>query len=117
MRQTRPSQLQLGEVGIADIRINPKSRDDIPALLIGLQALYADAGLRDRLFAILEDQILPGTDHSQGRPGMDLRRLSRMGVIRQGPGRAMTVSTRWRAGPGPSARSSGPNDHGGRHPG
>ncbi len=36
MRHTIHPQLEIGASQIADIRINPKSRDDIPALLIGL---------------------------------------------------------------------------------
>ncbi len=45
---------------------------------------WADDALRARLFAILETHILPGTDRSQGRPGMDLWRILVMGVIKQG---------------------------------
>ncbi len=37
MRHIRQPQLQLGEVAIAAIPLNPKSRDDIPALRLGLQ--------------------------------------------------------------------------------
>ncbi len=46
--------------------------------------LYADDALRARLLAILADPILPGTDPSQGRPGMDLWRILVMGVIKPG---------------------------------
>ena len=37
MRQTRKSQLALGEARIEAIKLNHKSRDDIPAVLLGLQ--------------------------------------------------------------------------------
>ncbi len=33
MREITPLQLQLGELDIAQIKINPRSRDDIPQLL------------------------------------------------------------------------------------
>ena len=46
--------------------------------------LRADAARRARLLAILADPILPGTDPSQGRPGMDLWRILVMGVIKPG---------------------------------
>ena len=35
MRHVRNPQMELGEIGIENIRINLKSRDDIPALLLG----------------------------------------------------------------------------------
>ena len=35
MRQVRNPQMTLGEAGIAGIELDPKSRDDIPALLLG----------------------------------------------------------------------------------
>jgi hypothetical protein len=37
MRTTTRAQLQLGEIDIADIEIDTRSRDDIPQLLLGLQ--------------------------------------------------------------------------------
>ena len=37
MRKLRNRQLELGEIRIEDIKLNLKSRDDVPALLIGLQ--------------------------------------------------------------------------------
>ena len=72
MRQVRNPQLELGEIRIEDIRINLKSRDDIPALLLGLQHLYADEETRTRLFALLEEHMLPGVDRTVGRPGMEM---------------------------------------------
>ena len=72
MRHVRNPQMELGEIGIEDIWINLKSRDDIPALLLGLQHLYADEETRTRLFALLEEHMLPGVDRTVGRPGMEL---------------------------------------------
>ena len=37
MRQVQDPQLKLGSVGIEEIRLDPKSREDIPAILLGLQ--------------------------------------------------------------------------------
>ena len=36
------SQLKLGQVAITEMKLNPKDRDDIPAVLAGLQAVYMD---------------------------------------------------------------------------
>ena len=86
MRHVRNPQMELGEIGIEDIWINLKSRDDIPALLLGLQHLYADEETRTRLFALLEEHMLPGVDRTVGRPGMELWRILVMGVVMQGSG-------------------------------
>ena len=49
-RHEKSTQFELGEVRIGDIKLDIKSRNDIPALLIGLQYLYSQEVLRDRLF-------------------------------------------------------------------
>ena len=41
MRKLRNRQLERGEIRIEDIKLNRKSRDDVPALLFGLQYLYS----------------------------------------------------------------------------
>ena len=81
--------------GIEDIELDLKSRDDIPALLLGLQHLYADAHFRSRLFCP------PGRAHSSrhrqdrgARPGMEMWRILVMGVIKQGPGLRFRPSPR-----------------------
>ena len=70
MRQTRKPQLALGEARIEDIKLDRKSRDDIPAVLLGLQYLYSHEQTREKLFSLLEEHILPGTNRNVGRPGM-----------------------------------------------
>ena len=86
MRHVRNPQMELGEVRIEDIELNLKSRDDIPALLLGLQHLYSDEETRTRLFALLEEHMLPGVDRTVGRPGMEMWRILVMGVVMQGLG-------------------------------
>lgn len=62
MRQVKNPQLKLGELPIADIKIDLKSRDDIPPLLLGLQYIYTNPELRSQVFSILEKVLAPGTD-------------------------------------------------------
>ena len=57
--RTRETELGLGSIRIKDIKLNPKSRDDIPALMLGLQAIHGSEETRERLFALLEDQVAP----------------------------------------------------------
>ena len=83
-RTVQNSQMALGELDIANIRISSKSRDDIPKLLKGLQYVYTTPSVRESIFQLLETQISPGTDQNNGRPGMELWKILVMGVIRLG---------------------------------
>lgn len=82
MRQTKHPQLRIGETPIAEIKIDLKSRDDIPPLLLGLQHIYTTTDLRQKVFEILEHQIQPNTDKKNGRPGMELWKILVLGVLR-----------------------------------
>ena len=86
MRNLRNPQLERGEVRIEDIKRDHKCRDVIPTLLGGLQYLYSQETLRDRLFALLDEFILPGINKKVGRPGMDMWSILVMGVVKQGLG-------------------------------
>jgi hypothetical protein len=82
MRIVENPQMKFGEVPIENIKIDLKSRDDIPPLLLGLQYIYTNLELRDKVFAILEDLVAPGTDSKNGRPGMELWKIFVFGVLR-----------------------------------
>jgi IS5 family transposase len=88
MRQVIDPQLQFGEQEIAAIHLDPKSRDDIPQILRGLQYIYITPELRERVFAILQEVIPPGVDGQAdpdtGRPGMAQWKILVLGVLRLG---------------------------------
>ena len=86
MRNLRNPKLERGEVRIEDIELDIKSRDDIPAILIGLQYLYSQKALRDRLFALMDKYILPGVNRKVGRPGMAMWSILVLAVVKQGLG-------------------------------
>ncbi len=82
MRSATELQMQLGEIDIANIRLDPRSRDDIPQLLRGLQYLYTDKTLREKIFGILA-QLTPEVVNAElGRPGMALWKIFVMGTLR-----------------------------------
>ncbi len=92
MRKVIEPQMQIGEQAIADIQFDPKSRDDIPQILLGLQHIYTTPAVRGPVFAILEE-MLPeqsGAGHSgkanpdTGRPGMSQWQILVLGVLRLG---------------------------------
>lgn len=82
MRVTQSAQMVLGEVNIADIKFDPRSRDDIPKILRGLQHLYMNKTLRKAIFALLESEIAPKVSKQEGRPGMPLWNIFVCGVVR-----------------------------------
>jgi transposase, IS5 family len=53
-RVVQSKQLTLGEYSIEHIQFDPKSRDDVPQILQGLQYLYVNEDLRKLLFSNLE---------------------------------------------------------------
>ncbi len=82
MRTAKSPQLELGETAIENIKIDLKSRDDIPPLLLGLQHIYTNVEIRNNVFEILEQNINPDADNNNGRPGMELWKILVFGVLR-----------------------------------
>ena len=87
MRRFRPERMELGEVPTAYIRINPRSRADVPKILRGIRSLVSNGKFRTGLENPKEAGFLPGANGGQGCPGMDLRRIFIFGVLEQGLGR------------------------------
>jgi transposase, IS5 family len=83
MRVVQNLQMQIGEVDISQIKFDPKSRDDIPKILRGLQQLYIQLPIRTAIFKLLEEELLPpDVDKDNGREGMSLWAIFVCGVIR-----------------------------------
>ena len=82
MRVVQNAQMQMGEVDISQIEFDPKSRDDIPKILKGLQHLYMNLALRTQIFELLEAEISPKVNKRNGRPGMALWKILVCGVVR-----------------------------------
>ena len=72
MRVVQNVQMEIGEIDVSQIKFDLRSRDDIPKILRGLQHLYLDKALREKVFALLACEIAPKVDKSTGRPGMTL---------------------------------------------
>ena len=90
MRNVINPQMLLDGVDIGAIYLDPKSRDDIPQLLRGLQHIYTEPALRERVFTILQE-VIPDrakgegkADAGTGRPGMEQWRILVLGVLRLG---------------------------------
>ena len=70
MRKVIENQLEIGQIDIENIQIDLDCRDEIPQLLLGLQTIYSDRQLRDRIFEILRKIIPQNIDSNNGRPGI-----------------------------------------------
>jgi len=94
MRSVLKPQMSLGEMAIGKIKLDLKSRDDIPPILAGLQYIYITPALRDAVFTILQQVIPKKKDESGssdqpvssslGRPGMDQWKVLVLGTLRLG---------------------------------
>jgi hypothetical protein len=82
MRKVIEKQLKIGQVDISNIQIDINCRDEIPQLLLGLQAIYSDRQLRNEIFDILKNIIPKNVDTGNGRPGMDLWKILVLGTLR-----------------------------------
>ena len=75
--------MEFGETVIGEIHIKGKSRDDISAVLQGIQHIYFDPQIRRWIFALLTEQVHPGINLKVGRPSMDLWRVLVLAVLKQ----------------------------------
>jgi transposase, IS5 family len=82
MYVVRNVQMKLGETDVSQINFNLRSRDDIPKILRGLQHLYMNEELRQKVFELLESEIAPEVNKRNGRPGMTLWSILVCGVLR-----------------------------------
>lgn len=82
MRVVQNIQMQIGEIDVSQIKFDLRSRDDIPKVLRGLQHLYMNETLREKVFAMLENEIAPKVSKRTGCPGMPLWRILVFGVLR-----------------------------------
>ncbi len=82
MRKVIEPQMEIGEVSIADIQFDLRSRDEVPKLLIGLQEIYCDRPVREKIFEALKDIVPENVNPDTGRRGMNLWTILVLGVLR-----------------------------------
>ena len=84
MRFYKNPQGKLGEINISEIKLDKKSQDDVPRILIGLQTLHNDEEAREKVMQILTKEVLPNTDKKIGRKGMDIWNIFVLSAVRLG---------------------------------
>jgi len=76
------NQMKIGEVDISCIKFDLKSRDEIPKLLMGLQAIYCNPEMREKVFTELEKAAPEKISKTTGRSGMELWTILVLGTLR-----------------------------------
>lgn len=82
MRKIYDDQLSFGKVNVAEIKFDPKSRDELDKVLRGLQYIFVTPEIRKEVFKLLESVIPPEISRTTGRKGMDLWKILVLGVVR-----------------------------------
>jgi len=82
MRKIIDMQMKIGELSIEAIEFDFRSRDEIPELLMGLQGIYLNRKIRDRVFEVLMDIVPDDVDSNNGRSGMYLWKILVLGTLR-----------------------------------
>jgi hypothetical protein len=82
MRKVIDMQMKIGELAIQNIEFDPRSRDEIPELLMGLKNIYCNREVRKRVFDVLMDIVPDDVDINNGRSGMDLWKILVLGTLR-----------------------------------
>lgn len=81
MRNRFEQQLSIGTVPISEVDINQKTRHELAPVLVGLQYLFIDKLVNEKIFALLENRIIAGKKRT-GRPGMSLWEIFVLAVVR-----------------------------------
>ncbi len=81
MRQSIIQQMTLEEVDISKVRLDMKSRDELPKVFKGLQYIYSNEDTRSKVMEILHSELIT-KDFKNGRPGMSLWEILCFGVSR-----------------------------------
>jgi len=82
MRENISSQLQLDEIDVSNMQFNPRSRDDIHQLLMGLHHLYTNKEFKNKIFEILQKLTPDEVNSELGAPGMNRWKIFVLGMLR-----------------------------------
>ena len=82
MRKAINEQMKFGEIDISKIEFDLRSRDELPKLLMGLQNIYANKKIRNKVFNVLMELVPNNINPRNGRKGMDLWKVLVLGCVR-----------------------------------
>ncbi len=82
MRKFTDLQINLFGESISNVKLDLNSRDEIPKLLFGLQTIYNNTMLRNKVGLLLKEILPDNIDTKTGRKGMDLWKILVLGTLR-----------------------------------
>jgi hypothetical protein len=82
MRKRFEIQYELGVCPVEKVKISLKSRDELPPTLRALQHIYVTPSVNEKVFDLLEEQILTAENKNSGRIGMSLWEILVLGTVR-----------------------------------
>ncbi len=82
MRFFFESQLKIGQTPIDEIKFDSAARDELPKLLIGIQAVHKNKSILSKIGQSLQKLIPPDIDPDKGRKGMELWKIFVLGMVR-----------------------------------
>jgi hypothetical protein len=94
MRQRFEQQINIGGIAIKDVQFPLKSRDELPAVLKALQYIFITPELNEKVFVLLEDNIIKDKKKT-GRKGMDLWHILVLAVVRHATGTNWDTLETW----------------------
>jgi IS5 family transposase len=81
MRKTFDIQYELGARPIEEIKINTKSRHELPPVLLTLQNIYCDKEVNEKIFRVMWNKLCAGKKKT-GRPGLNLWQILVLAIVR-----------------------------------
>ena len=82
MRKLFNEQMKIGAIDISSIEIDKESRDEIPKTLLGLQSIFTNILIRERVFTILKQALPPKSLKGLGRTGMSAWEIMVLSAIK-----------------------------------
>ncbi|MDR3327660.1 MAG: ISNCY family transposase [Prevotellaceae bacterium] len=70
MRKRFETQINIGQIPISELMINPKNKNALEQLIAALKEIYCNAEYNEKIFSLLEQNL--STRNKMGRPGMNL---------------------------------------------
>lgn len=70
MRNLYNEQMKIGAIDISSIKLDKNSRDEVPKTLLGLQSVFTNIQIRERVFSILKEVLPAKSTKGLGRKGM-----------------------------------------------
>ena len=84
MRQGYSDQSRLDSPGVADVQLNLNCRDEIIPILVGLQHIYSEEELRNKIVGLVAQDVNQESRRDCGRQGLEYWSITVLAAVRLG---------------------------------